>query len=80
MIGWFAFPLIKLAKKLKVDTTSALSVEEMFPLIKLAKKLKVTIIGDMVMGNIRFPLIKLAKKLKVFFRLFLQFAIPVSIN
>ena len=36
------FPLIKLAKKLKVllNTDDASAVAELFPLIKLAKKLK----------------------------------------
>ena len=44
-IGTIAFPLIKLAKKLKdgyvVFEQSGGTNEKMFPLIKLAKKLKV---------------------------------------
>ena len=37
----FVFPLIKLAKKLKVASSSELfDTSEEFPLIKLAKKLK----------------------------------------
>ena len=61
------FPLIKLAKKLKVSRTKALRIVHLksFPLIKLAKKLKVP--GSLAswLRSEKFPLIKLAKKLKV---------------
>ncbi len=43
MMGLFAFPLIKLAKKLKVSSEMQLRkvlLVPKFPLIKLAKKLK----------------------------------------
>ncbi len=63
------FPLIKLAKKLKVAPQQASwPGSRSFPLIKLAKKLKA---GDAVLrgpyiSRVVFPLIKLAKKLKDF--------------
>ncbi len=62
------FPLIKLAKKLKVTgpTGESWPLTPGFPLIKLAKKLKETFITDVTIPDeIQFPLIKLAKKLKV---------------
>jgi len=60
-----AFPLIKLAKKLKVLKTldNADQLIALFPLIKLAKKLKVKMLKRFMCYK-TFPLIKLAKKLK----------------
>ena len=64
------FPLIKLAKKLKVELFKNLLEAEKFPLIKLAKKLKEDFatpisLGDHAIRSLNgFPLIKLAKKLK----------------
>ena len=63
------FPLIKLAKKLKADTTRTRTREVIlslaFPLIKLAKKLKGFLDkGESLSDSEPFPLIKLAKKLK----------------
>ena len=57
------FPLIKLAKKLKVMTLQEGKVKP-FPLIKLAKKLKGWFSVLLLAQTRRFPLIKLAKKLK----------------
>ncbi len=59
------FPLIKLAKKLKVFWVPVKRGHfRKFPLIKLAKKLKVIIAGIICFVATGFPLIKLAKKLK----------------
>ncbi len=60
------FPLIKLAKKLKVLIVIAAGMAFclLFPLIKLAKKLKVLKLS-LPFYCFLFPLIKLAKKLKV---------------
>ncbi len=61
------FPLIKLAKKLKVSKLlEAFGFEDLFkfPLIKLAKKLKGGTRGLPRKRSRKFPLIKLAKKLK----------------
>ena len=59
-----AFPLIKLAKKLKVTYSRlAVSLLNQFPLIKLAKKLKDGY-NEGQGPEQTFPLIKLAKKLK----------------
>ena len=70
--AWFglfkSFPLIKLAKKLKVGDLEVIELQEIaaFPLIKLAKKLKDQPDGGKSLIFKKFPLIKLAKKLKVF--------------
>ena len=68
MHSWpYVFPLIKLAKKLKVGSVLddlEKNGEKGFPLIKLAKKLKVSVKNSMNENSL-FPLIKLAKKLKV---------------
>ncbi len=58
------FPLIKLAKKLKVFETAGDDLGR-FPLIKLAKKLKEDLAKlEGIFPELSFPLIKLAKKLK----------------
>jgi len=62
-----AFPLIKLAKKLKDNNSSRrCNCSHWFPLIKLAKKLKVFKFELEELAKLvgEFPLIKLAKKLK----------------
>ena len=60
------FPLIKLAKKLKVTAFNGWAASvELFPLIKLAKKLKEKTNHSLPSVSFLFPLIKLAKKLKV---------------
>jgi hypothetical protein len=59
------FPLIKLAKKLKVEHARKLQNQaSTFPLIKLAKKLKAGVEPTFTPQEAWFPLIKLAKKLK----------------
>ncbi len=63
--GVKGFPLIKLAKKLKVDPNGKVWPIKAFPLIKLAKKLKVDTLVELLDRIAEsFPLIKLAKKLK----------------
>ena len=65
-----AFPLIKLAKKLKEAKSKRFFKDYgnwLFPLIKLAKKLKVPSLPEEPETDVEiqeFPLIKLAKKLK----------------
>jgi len=75
-----AFPLIKLAKKLKVFKNSNLTRiwAGVFPLIKLAKKLKEYL--PCSPHSISFPLIKLAKKLKVGVHPMVRRTTGVSIN
>ncbi len=74
------FPLIKLAKKLKVEEQMTDNRTHLFPLIKLAKKLKaVGAIHELPLLG-WFPLIKLAKKLKVGVRVIYFAKFNVSIN